>query len=635
MNKLKLIFVFLNLFGIFFLSFKNSTTDIDKIRENDYLRFKEFKNNLNSMNNELNKEKIDIKNLINLNYKLRTSYKKWEYLACNYMGEFIKQNVNPAPLPKVESNSFGNNILNPIGLQTIDEIINSDDLLSQKDELIKIVDKLQKDLNQISIPMFYKHNVLIAARYQIIRIFTLSATGFDAPGSNQTNSIIEIITSLETIKEDLLLFEDINKEDKSKISDLFNNTITYLRQNNDFNKLNRFHLLINHINPIFKTLYEVHISLGYETPDEIKNFYSALNYNSSNLFAQNALNSNFYLNVPNQFINENTRELGKLLFFDPILSSNNARSCASCHHPQKGFTDNLKTSLGFNNSENLLRNSPTLINSVFSDRYFHDLRSFDLTSQVEHVIFNHSEFNTNWFEIIDKLNKSEEYKNIFKNAFNDISITKQNIEFSLAVYVGSLINLNSKFDKMVLNSQQILNKNEQKIVNGFNLFMGKANCGTCHFAPIFNGTVPPDYIESESEVLGVPENPNKKKGVLSQDKGRFYVLAKEKAYFNEYSFKTPTIRNVELTFPYMHNGAYKSLEEVMSFYNKGGGSGFGINIPHQTLSTDKLKLSKSEIKDLIIFMKSLTDSSSNTSMPKYLPLTNDSLLNTRIVGGLY
>jgi cytochrome c peroxidase len=166
--------------------------------------------------------------------------------------------------------------------------------------------------------------------------------------------------------------------------------------------------------------------------------------------------------------------------------------------------------------------------------------------------------------------------------------------------------------------------------------MGKAVCGTCHFAPIFNGTVPPDYKESESEVLGVPENPYVKKPVIDSDEGRGQALLKEKVYFNQYAFKTPTVRNAALTFPYMHNGSYKTLNDVMDFYNKGGGKGIGIIIEHQTLPFDELKLSKTEINDIISFMNALTDTSGLTTKPKTLPkFENHPEWNKRKIGGAY
>ena len=146
-----------------------------------------------------------------------------------------------------------------------------------------------------------------------------------------------------------------------------------------------------------------------------------------------------------------------------------------------------------------------------------------------------------------------------------------------------------------------LSENEKK---GFNLFMGKAKCGTCHFAPLFSGLLPPFFTESESEVLGVPGTNDKKNPTLDNDLGKFLFT---KSVIHKNSFKTPTLRNIELTAPYMHNGVYATLEEVMEFYNNGGGNGLKIAPPNQTLPFDKLNLSKKEVSDIIAFMKTLTD----------------------------
>jgi cytochrome c peroxidase len=172
---------------------------------------------------------------------------------------------------------------------------------------------------------------------------------------------------------------------------------------------------------------------------------------------------------------------------------------------------------------------------------------------------------------------------------------------------------------------------------GFNLFMGKAACGTCHFAPVFNGTVPPDYEDSESEVLGVPAAPVWKDAAIDPDMGRIANRrAAEHAPFNQYAFKTPTLRNIALTAPYMHNGVYQTLEEVMQFYNVGGGAGIGIVLPNQTLPPDPLGLSKREIRDIIVFMEALTDTAGLTRAPARLPAYPEgSPLNGRVSGGVY
>jgi len=132
--------------------------------------------------------------------------------------------------------------------------------------------------------------------------------------------------------------------------------------------------------------------------------------------------------------------------------------------------------------------------------------------------------------------------------------------------------------------------------------MGKALCATCHFMPLTNGSVPPFFTETEKEVIGVPKESNNKE--LDTDTGFYWVYNEN---LHKGMFKTPTIRNIELTAPYMHNGVYNTLEEVKNFYNKGGGSGLGFNVPHQTLPFDHLNLSEQEIQDIITFMKTLTD----------------------------
>jgi cytochrome c peroxidase len=140
--------------------------------------------------------------------------------------------------------------------------------------------------------------------------------------------------------------------------------------------------------------------------------------------------------------------------------------------------------------------------------------------------------------------------------------------------------------------------------NGFNLFTGKAKCATCHYIPLFNGLIPPFFSDTESEVLGVPKTKNKKNAVIDPDFGKYLFTRSE---IHKYAFKIPGLRNIELTAPYMHNGVFNTLEEVMEFYNNGGGAGLKIELPNQTLPPDKLNLSKKEIADVISFMKTLTD----------------------------
>ncbi len=630
---------------ICFSAYKSNDLVIERIRENDQERFENFKKELRLLRELINsseKNKNEHKKIILSYQKLRESYKSWEYLGEYYASSFIKENINGAPLPKIENNSFGANVIEPKGLQVIDELINDKEYWNNKKEILQNIDYIISQINQFALPKIYLSSVFIASRTQIIRIITLGITGFDTPGSSEINAINDAQKNLESILEDFKTIAPIIQKEnialyESILSDI-ELSVNYLKSHKNFNEFNRFEFINLYLNKLYKNILDLHKALNFEFPEEISRYPMPVNYLAENIFSDNFLSSDYYLNTPKKFINNESKLLGKMLFYDPILSSNNERSCASCHNPEKAYTDNLNKSLAYNFEGTLKRNSPTLINSVYSDRYFHDLRANNLTDQMEHVITNNSEFNTNWKNVIEKINSCSEYKTLYSKAFSvdtTNSVNIQHTQFAMSAFVSSLNSINSTFDQLIRNKKNNYTKHEEKIINGFNLFMGKAACGTCHFAPIFNGTVPPQYTESESEVLGVTENPYDKNQKLGIDKGRGQAVLKEKIDFYEYSFKTPSIRNIELTFPYMHNGAYNTLEDIMDFYNNGGGAGVGIKLEHQTLSADKLKLNKNEIADIIVFMKSLTDTAYLTEKISSLPKSNKLELNNRIIGGKY
>lgn len=291
-------------------------------------------------------------------------------------------------------------------------------------------------------------------------------------------------------------------------------------------------------------------------------------------------------------------------------------SCAKCHQPEKAFTDGLPKSI--TNTEDFmgLRNTPTLINAIFTKGYFHDLREEDPSRQINHVVKDKNEFNSDFIDIMDRLEVQGEYKNSFIEAFPEIKISKYAITAAITAYVSSLTSFDSPFDKYMRGEIYDI---DPKVIRGFNLFAGKAACATCHFIPTFSGLVPSSYKESESEVLGVPDLWNESASmVLDSDPGRARSgKPRDEAPHLMFSFKTSTIRNVNKTAPYMHNGSFASLKDVMNFYNKGGGVGLGFPLEYQTLSSDPLDLEDSEISDIISFMESLT------SIPKTYIVENE------------
>jgi len=167
--------------------------------------------------------------------------------------------------------------------------------------------------------------------------------------------------------------------------------------------------------------------------------------------------------------------------------------------------------------------------------------------------------------------------------------------------VRSLHALSSRFDRAARGDTTALTTDERR---GFAVFMGKARCGTCHFLPLFNGTMPPDFVGSEPEIIGVPEQPVVRGARLDPDPGRGGV---DHEATHRFAFRVPTLRNVALTAPYMHNGAYARLEQVVDFYNRGGGSGVGAVVPSQTLPARQLHLDSTEKRQLVAFLNALTD----------------------------
>lgn len=568
--------------------------------------------------------------------KLRYAYKIAEPLFTYFSPEANKFYVNGAPLPRLDKNATSIVVIDPQGLQIIEELL-YDEANHVKEITTKTI-QLQKQLVQLtkyhaSIPVYDRH-VFEAVRFEVLRIATMGITGFDTPGSSF--AIQESEQALSSTYKMMKGYLMKKQENTKELDQLFQDAITYLKSNNDFDTFDRYEFIKTYANPLYGEILDLQLSMGIETIYEVNEGDYAINYNSKEIFSDDFFNKSFYTQYINKYQNAKTEKLGKLLFYDPVLSGNNKRACASCHQPDKGFTDGLTTSLTFDMKGHLTRNSPTILNSVYAERFFHDMRVEKIENQFEHVIISDKEFNTNYGEILAKLNSSEEYKKMFKEVFPEYGdrITKYTFSTALAVFCSSLSGFNSSFDQYISNKTE--EEIPQDIKNGFNLFMGKAACATCHFPPSFSGIVPPLYIESESEVLGVPTNTDTIHPIMHNDLGRYSSgRPKEAAPFYKHSFKTPTVRNVAFTSPYMHNGVYTSLEEVVDFYNKGGGVGLGFEIPNQTLPFDNLNLTDQEKKDLVAFMEALNDTSGLTSKPTKLPEFSDHNLNNRIVGGEY
>jgi cytochrome c peroxidase len=298
--------------------------------------------------------------------------------------------------------------------------------------------------------------------------------------------------------------------------------------------------------------------------------------------------------------------LGARLFHDTQLSGDGKRACSSCHLPEMAFTDGLVANRARRGAP-LARNTPTVINSGVQLGSFADLRTTYLEDQVTDVIENVDEMHGSLSTIVGRLSVDTTLATQFRTAFapvraaNDSAITAARVRTALAAYQRSLTRLNSPVDRALRGDRTALTDDERL---GFNVFVGKGKCATCHFLPLTNGTVPPMYQKSEVEVLGVPTRAVTANATIDPDVGRFRLT---RAAPHRYAFRTPSIRNVALTAPYMHNGVYRSLEQVVDFYNRGGGAGIGILLDNQTLPPDPLNLTAAEQRALVVFMRALTD----------------------------
>lgn len=567
---------------------------------------------------------------------VRKQYKTVEYLLDYLDGQSVKLFINGAPLPKIEPNTPDLRIMPPTGLQVLDEMAFTDDigtagLFTETAALLANFKRVNEFQQIVKIS---ERNLFEAARFHLIRVAAMGITGFDTPGSG--HALTDAQNSLQPLLKMVYDYHgQLDATIETQLLDKLNGAIEYLTKNTDFDSFNRFEFIKEYINPAFKLFKDAQLQLGIETVYETTGFRQSFNFLSDNIFAPNFLNPEYFSQTYNSSSNPDKAKLGKLLFYDPVLSSNIKRSCASCHNPALAFTDGQAKSTAMDFEGTVSRNAPTLINSVFADRYFYDLRVQKIENQFEHVITSTKEFNTSYPEIAGKLAKSSEYRALFATAFPEFNglISKESVSEAIGAYIKTLTALNSPFDKSIRGESKQLTPSE---INGFNLFMGKAVCATCHFPPTFSGLVPPYYYENESEVLGVPSTKDTLNAVLDPDIGRIGGRMLEKVDFNKFAFKTMTVRNSALTAPYMHNGVYTTLEEVVDFYNKGGGQGLGIYLENQTLPFDKLNLTESEKSDIVAFMKTLTDTAGLTSIPQKLP-TFDAQpeWNKRLVGGDY
>ena len=550
-----------------------------------------------------------------------------EYVAPFYAKYFI----NGPPIKKHDIEN-GNKVFEPHGFQLLESALFSNDTSLSKEEMIYEIKLLKETIIQTK--KIYKSVVPRNSQYfdmiqlELIRIITLNINGYDC--SITKENIVETSYVLDGISELLVGIKGIEARNTSvsAFKKIIVDSKSYLFQNNNYNTFNRLNFIVTYIKPLYELIYNIRHELKLDaTPVNY-----AVNFEEKDLFGKLFFNKNYFsVNISDSLLVREQIELGKNLFFDPVLSSNNKRACASCHKPQFGFADTVAKNLDYTRIGFLKRNTPSLLNVMHQKNFFYDGRSLQLEDQASDVLHAKNEMNSNPADIVNKLKQSDDYKNLFRNAFKgrpDTAITFYGILKSLSEFEKTLISTNSRFDKYIQGDKKALSKNE---IAGYTVFAGKALCASCHFFPLFNGLVPPAYNDNEFEVIGTPKNSNSKQ--IDSDSGRVLITKK---HIHLYSFKTPGIRNLEATFPYMHNGVFKSLDGVIDFYNKGGGSVDNNSaLTNQTLPFDSLQLSIQEKADIKSFLMSLSDNQYKYITPKKLPKFKDPAIDKRKIGGEY
>lgn len=351
---------------------------------------------------------------------------------------------------------------------------------------------------------------------------------------------------------------------------------------------------------------------------------------ADNISILSALPTEIPVPADNPITKEKT-ELGKFLFFDPILSGKKDVACATCHHPEFGFAESLEISIGVNgkglgskrdfNFPNdipfVKRNSQSVVNSAFngigidgkvnaSDApMFWDLRAKSLEKQSLEPIKAFEEMRGHTFtetevldKIIERLKENTEYKQLFEKAFGTKNaITKENLAKAIATYERTIIANNSRFDQYIRGDKAALSQNE---IDGMFAFL-KSGCSKCHNGPMFS--------DFKTHALGVVDN---EKLGFSDD-----------GFQKTYAFRTPSLRNLRFTFPYMHSGKLKTLENVLEFYEDlSGGQIRNGKVKSEQIDPiikENLKVDFRDIPLIVEFLGTLNDDKFDKSIPTKVP----------------
>lgn len=342
------------------------------------------------------------------------------------------------------------------------------------------------------------------------------------------------------------------------------------------------------------------------SPEEI------IQFDGFELVLPEGLDRNDFFVPEDNPINRDKVELGRALFFDVRLSFDNSVSCATCHSPQSAFTDTLRVSMGIDAQQGE-RNAPTIINRAFSREQFWDGRASSLEEQSKGPLINPIEMGMPDHEaVVKKLRTIKGYRYWFKRVFgHDVNIN--DLAKAIAAFERTVVSGGSKFDQYMAGNKRALSKSGKR---GLALFEGKARCNQCHTGS--------NFTDEKYHNLGIDWD------TAMVDLGRYKVTGNQQEIG---AFKTPTLREIAHTAPYMHNGTFTTLEETVEFYNRGGIANPFLDVEmqrsnrtleqildfyekekqpeagkkrDQRIELTRLNLSKQEQADLVAFLKALS-----------------------------
>jgi len=298
-------------------------------------------------------------------------------------------------------------------------------------------------------------------------------------------------------------------------------------------------------------------------------------------------------------------ELGKMLYFDPRLAGDSSMACAKCHAPEKGWTNGLQLSDAYPGTKHW-RHTPTVLNAAYFKHLFWDGRAGSLEEQCLGPIAAPIEMNQNFDHLVEKLSGIPYYVRAFKKVFHS-DITMGNLAKAIAAFERSIVSKPGPLDRFLRGDDNALTPSQKR---GLAIFTGRARCLRCHNGPLlsdqgFHATGTPEIepLRTETDRIAtrhffakVNHYPNPRS--VDADYGREFIT---KSRSDRGKFKTPSLRELRWTAPYMHDGAFETLEDVVDFYMRGGG-----DLPNKDPLLRPFHLSDQQMDDLLDFLDALS-----------------------------